>query len=57
MRHKLTMVSIWHRGIRHVAFLNLPVSADGKTRIPEDMRRDFINSLHIPAGDCFALGM
>lgn len=52
---KLTMVSVWCRGLRTTQFVMLPIDADGKVRLPEANVRRLIG--HIPPSITFGIGL
>ena len=51
--HKLVMVSCLVSGERRTAFVRLPVSPDGKVRLPDRRRRQIFDP---PAGSLTCLG-
>lgn len=55
-RYKLTMVSVWYRGVRHVRFIDLPVDEKGTAKLPRETLESITSEIGIPEGSAFGIG-
>ena len=57
---KLTLISIYYNGVKVSAFVNLPVSQDGKIRINDKLAADLFYHYArtiIRVGDTYSIGV
>lgn len=53
---KLTAVSYAFRGVSRTFFLQLPVDADGKVRMPLKLENELVSSMGCEAGQTYRRG-
>lgn len=53
--YKLTMVSIYHRGFKHVEFVSLPL-LDNKPVLSRSTLNKILDKLNVGIGDTWSIG-